>query len=81
MKVKLGQQIEFKKSHYISLAKGGKAKIKVGDKAQVLRKINETTAEILYLTGEAKGLSQNIKLEVDDTLNTDSIVQKILKGL
>jgi hypothetical protein len=81
MKVKLGQQIQFKKEHKIQLAKGGTALVKVGDSARVMRKIDEETAEIVYLTGEAKGLSHKIPLEVDDNLDTDSIVKKIMNEL
>ena len=81
MKAKLGQQIEFKRSHFINLAKGGKSEIKAGDKARVVKKIDENTAEIVYLSGEAKGLSQHVKMEIDDSLDIDSIVNKVLKNL
>lgn len=81
MKVKLGQQIQFKKDHQIQLAKGGTALVKAGDAARVVRKIDESTGEIVYLTGQAKGLSHKIPLEVDDTLDTDSILKKIMSEL
>lgn len=81
MKVKIGQEIKFKKNYSISLAKGGTALVKAGDTARVLKKVDDETAEIVYLTGEAKGYSQQILLEVDDTLDTDAILKKLLKEL
>lgn len=81
MKVKLGQVIKFTKDHTIQLSKGGKALVKSGDTAQVMRKVDEKSGEILYLTGMAKGLSQIIALEVDDSLDIDSIAEKILRQL
>lgn len=81
MKAKIGQEIEFKRAHKISLAKGGKANIKPGDKARVVKKIDSETGEIVYLTGEAKGLSQIITIEVDDTINTDDILKKLMNEL
>jgi phosphoribosyl-ATP pyrophosphohydrolase len=81
MKVKIGQEIKFKQNHSISLAKSGTALVKAGDIARVLRKVDDETAEIIYLTGEAKGYSQRILLEVDDTLDKDAIVKKLLEQL
>ncbi|MDP4178222.1 MAG: hypothetical protein Q8900_07805 [Bacillota bacterium] len=81
MKIKLGQQIIFQKDHKIQVAKGGTIIVKAGDKARVVRKVDEKTAEIVYLSGEAKGLCQNIALEVDDDLDADSIAKKILEEL
>ena len=81
MKVKLGQQIQFKKAHQIQLAEGGTATVKAGDSAMVVRKIDDTLGEIVYMTGAAKGLSHKIPLEVDDTLDTDSILKKIMNEL
>ena len=81
MKVKLGQTIEFKTARTIGLAKGGTVEVLPGDKARVVKKVDEKTAEIVYLTGEAKGLSEKILLEVDDNLDTDSIVKKIMNEL
>ena len=81
MKVKLGQQIQFKNNHEVEIAKGGTALVRSGDTARVVKKIDEETGEIIYLTGEAKGLSNRIPLEVDTTLDTDSIVKKIMDEL
>ena len=81
MKLKLGQQIQFKNTHTISVAKGGTVQVKPGDTATVVKKVDEETAEVVYLTGEAKGLSEKILLEVDDNLDTDSIVRKIMNEL
>lgn len=81
MKAKLGQQIRFTKDYKIQLAKGGTALVKAGDTATVVRKVDKETAEIVYLSGEAKGMSQNIPLEVDDTLDVDSIVEKLRREL
>ena len=81
MAVKLGQQIQFRNSHTIEVAKGGTVLVKPGDTARVVKKIDEKTAEIVYLTGEAKNLSNRIPLEVDDTLDTDAIVKKIMDEL
>lgn len=81
MKVKLGQQIKFQKDHTVQVAKGSSVTVKAGDKARVVKKVDEKTAEIVYLTGEAKGLSQNIMLEVDDSLDVDSIAKKIMDEL
>ncbi|WP_251861083.1 hypothetical protein [Clostridium sp. Marseille-Q2269] len=78
MKYKIGQEIEFTNSFFIELSKGGKAKIVPGDKAMVVRKIDDTTGEIVYTTGNAKGLSQNIQIEVDEVLNNDELAKKIL---
>ena len=81
MKAKLGEQIRFNKPHTIPLAKGGTAKIVPGDIARVMKKVDENTAEIMYLTGEAKGLSQKILLQVDANIDADSIVKKIMSDL
>lgn len=81
MSVKLGQQIKFKKDHTIQVAKGGEVLVKSGDMARVVRKVDEKTAEIVYLTGEAKGLSQNILLEVENSLDVDSIAKKIMDNI
>lgn len=81
MKVKIGQEIKFKKTHSISLAKGGTALVKAGDTARVLKKVDDTTGEIVYLTGEAKGYSQKIMIEVDDSLDNDAIVKRLLQEL
>lgn len=81
MKIKLGQQIQFKNVHTISLAKGGTVQVKPGDTATVVKKIDEKTGEIVYLTGEAKGLNEKIPLDVDDSIDTDSMVRKIMNEL
>ena len=81
MKVKLGQEIQFRTSHKVEISKGGIALVKPGDRARVVKKIDEKTAEIVYLTGEAKDLSNRIPLEVDDTIDTDSMVKKIMYKL
>ncbi|MFD3156411.1 hypothetical protein ACFIJ5_06050 [Haloimpatiens sp. FM7330] len=78
MKLKLGQKIVFKKIHKIKLPNGKYIVVKKGDIAQVIKKVNSTTAEITYLTGEAKNYSENIKAEIDDTFNADLAAQKIL---
>lgn len=81
MKVKIGQVIKFQKDHYIALEKGGKALVKKGDTARVLKKIDETTGEIVYLTGEARDKCQYVKLEVDDNLDADAIAKQILREM
>lgn len=81
MKYKIGQQIEFTAPCKIKLAKGGTAQLVKGDKAMVVRKVDDSTGEIVYITGEAKGLSQVISIEVDDSIDTDVLAEKILKEL
>ncbi|NYC92757.1 hypothetical protein [Clostridium acetobutylicum] len=79
MKVSIGQVIEFKTDHYISLDLGGKVLVKKGDKARVVKKIDDITGEIVYLTGEAAGKCQHLMLEVNDDLDADAIAKKNLK--
>lgn len=79
MKVKLGQDIKFRKDHKIKLASGGTALVKAGDTAKVIKKIDDTTAQIMYLTGAAKGKYQNIQIEVDDSFDADEMAKNILK--
>lgn len=81
MKYKIGQEIVFTKDFMINTESSGKVKVRKGDKARVVRKINETTGEIVYLTGDAKGKSQNIKIEVDDNLDADAIAKRIMEEL
>jgi hypothetical protein len=81
MKAKLGQQIKFTQERRIKLTKGGTALIKSGDIARVVKKIDDNTAEVVYLSGEAKGMSQQIAMEVDDNLDVDSILKKIMNEL
>ncbi|WP_373897332.1 hypothetical protein ACER0A_013690 [Haloimpatiens sp. FM7315] len=81
MKVKIGKVIVFNSDHEIGIKGGGRALVKKGDKAQVLRKVDETTGEILYLSGEAKGKSQYVKIEVDDDIDVDEIARKLMEEL
>ena len=81
MKVKLGQDIKFNTTQTIELEKGGMVQIRPGDIAKVVKKVDEKTAEIIYLTGEAKGLGHRILLEVDDTVDSDAILKKIMEQL
>lgn len=81
MKYKIGQHIEFTAPSKIKLAKGGTAQLVKGDKAMVVRKVDNTTGEIVYITGQAKGLSQIISIEVDDNIDTDALTERILKEL
>lgn len=80
-KVKLGQMIRFQSDHYISLEKGGKILVKKGDTARVIKKVDEKTGEIMYLTGEAKGKYQNLMLQVEDNLDADAIAKQILNDI
>lgn len=80
MKVKLGQIIKFKADFYINLI-DEKVLVKKGDTAKVVRKIDDKTGEILYLTGNAKDRSQCIDMEVDDTIDPDAIAKKILSQI
>ncbi|MBU5593201.1 hypothetical protein KQI89_15740 [Clostridium sp. MSJ-4] len=81
MKAKIGQIITFKTDHKINVKSGGTALVRKGDRAQVLKKIDDTTGEILYLTGEAAGKSQYVRLEVDENIDEDAIAKKILEEL
>ena len=84
MKVRLGQNIKFNCTRIIELEKGGTAQIKPGDIAKVVKKVDEKTGEIVYLTGEAKGLAHRISLEVDDVISaeeTDEILKKVMDEL
>ncbi|OPJ61559.1 hypothetical protein [Clostridium oryzae] len=76
--IKLGQQIRFKQNRKIKTAKGDIIEVKKGDIARVVRKIDEETAEIVYITGAAKGLAQNIAMQVDDNINVEQIAKKIM---
>jgi hypothetical protein len=78
MKAKLGQDIKFKHDHKIKLASGGTVLVKAGDTAKVIKKIDDSNAQIMYLTGAAKGKYQNIQLQVEDALNADEMAKKIL---
>lgn len=81
MKYKIGQEIEFTNSFVVELRKGGAVKVDPGDKAMIVRKIDDNTGEIVYTKGNAKGLSQNIQIEVDEDLNEEELVKKILEGI
>ena len=81
MEVKIGQQIKFTKSHKVPTAKGKTLVVKAGDVARVIKKVDDTTGEIVYLTGEAKGYSHKVPLKVDDSLDADAIAKKILSDI
>jgi uncharacterized protein YlzI (FlbEa/FlbD family) len=81
MKYKIGQKIKFTNSFTIDLANGKKAKIVKGDQAMVVRKVGENSGEIVYTTGEAAGLSQIIDIQVDENVDSDYIVKKIMNEL
>ena len=46
-----------------------------------MRKVDEGTGEILYLTGEAKGKSQIVAIDVDEEIDSDDIAKKIMSML
>lgn len=81
MKYKIGQKIKFTNSFIIDLANGKKAKIVKGDEAMVVRKVDKNSGEIVYTTGEAKGLSQTIDIDVDENVDSDYILKKIMSDL
>ncbi|KAJ51800.1 hypothetical protein BD780_000590 [Clostridium tetanomorphum] len=80
-KYKIGQEIEFTNDFFIETAKGEKLEIKKGDRAMVVKKIDDNTGEIVYINGNAKGLSQNINIQVDDKVDEEEIAKKILESL
>lgn len=81
MKYKIGQKIEFTNNFTVELEKGKKARIIKGDKAMVVRKVDENSGEIVYITGEAAGLSQVIEINVDEKVDADYIAGKIINDL
>lgn len=81
MKYKIGQKIAFTNPFVIDLSNGKKAKIKKGDQAMVMRKVDDTSGEIVYINGEASGFSQIIQIQVDDSVDTDYIAKKIIDEL
>ncbi|MBV7274863.1 hypothetical protein JMF89_10380 [Clostridiaceae bacterium UIB06] len=81
MKYKIGQKIKFTNSFVIELNNGKKAKIVKGDEAMVVRKVDKGSGEIVYTTGEAKGLSQIIDIDVDENIDSDYILKKIMNEL
>ncbi|OFI07423.1 hypothetical protein CLOACE_02510 [Clostridium acetireducens DSM 10703] len=78
---KIGQKIQSQSNCKISLSSNKKVLIKKGDIAQIVRKLDNDTAEIIYLTGEAKGQTQHIKIQVTDSLDVDLIAKKILNEI
>lgn len=80
MKVKIGEIIQFRQDRKIK-SEDGLLLVRRGDKAQVLRKVDEGTGEILYLTGEAKGKSQIVAIDVDEEIDSDDIAKKIMSML
>ncbi len=81
MKYKVGQKIEFTNNSIIETNKGKKVRIAKGDEAMVVRKVDENSGEIVYVTGEASGLSQIIAIEVDGDLDADYLAKKIMNEL
>lgn len=81
MKAKIGQIITFKSDRNISLKDGTTITIKSGDKAQVLKKIDDTTGQILYLTGEASGKTQYLYMEIDGVIDADDIAKRIMQEI
>lgn len=81
MKYKIGQKIEFTNEFTIELEKGKKARIIKGDTAMVVRKVDETSGEIVYITGQASGLSQIISIQVDDNVDADYLAKRIMEEL
>ena len=47
----------------------------------VVRKVDEKSGEIVYITGQASGLSQVISLQVDDSVDADYLAKKIMEEL
>lgn len=80
MKMKIGEIIQFRQDRKIK-SEDGLLLVRRGDKAQVLRKVDEGTGEILYLTGEAKGKSQIVAIDVDEEIDSDDIAKKIMSML
>lgn len=81
MKYKIGQEIQFTEGFLLPLQNGNKVKVLNGDKAIVVKKIDDDSAEILYMTGEASGKSQIINIEVDSDIDADYIAKQIMKEL
>ncbi|AWI06079.1 hypothetical protein [Clostridium drakei] len=80
-KYKIGEKIQFTQNAVIETNKGKKVKIKKGDEAMVIRRVDDECGEIVYVTGEAAGLSQVIAIEVDGELNTNYFAKKIMEEL
>lgn len=81
MKYKIGQKIKFTENFTIEVQNGKKVRVENGDTAMVVRKVDKTSGEILYITGEAAGLSQTISIEVDDNVDTDYLAKRIMDEL
>lgn len=81
MKYKIGQVIQFKKDFVIQTENSGKLTVKSGDQARVVRRVDDNTGEIVYTTGEAKGKSQNIKIQVDNNIDGERIAAQILREI
>lgn len=81
MKYKIGHEIEFTQGFWLPLEGGKKVKVLKGDKAVVVKKIDDDSGEILYMTGEASGKSQIINIEVDDQIDADYLAKQIMEGL
>lgn len=81
MKYNIGSEIEFANNFKVDCKNGKSASVVKGDKAIVSRKVDEHSGEIIYTTGDAKGLAQIINIEVDDNLDADLIAKKILSQL
>lgn len=81
MQYKIGQKIQFTNNFMVEIEKGKKVRIVKGDKAMVVRKVDENSGEIVYITGEASGLSQIIAIKVDEKVDADYIAKKIINDL
>ncbi|WP_125153059.1 hypothetical protein [Clostridium rectalis] len=80
-KYKIGQEIEFTNEFYIKTESRKNIKVTKGDKAIVVKKINDTMGKIIYKTGEAKGISGKINIRVDDNIDAEKIAKKILQEI
>lgn len=81
MKYKIGQEIEITNKFFLNIANGEKVQVNPGDKAMVVKKINENMGEIIYISGNAKGHSQNINIEVDSKIDEEEIASRIMKQI
>lgn len=78
---KIGQKIRFNNDFTIELSNGKTVRVKKGDEATVVKKVDSKSGEVVYNSGEAKGFSQVIPIQIDDTLDADYIAKQILKNL
>ena len=81
MRYKIGQKIQFTNNSIIETNKGKKVTIVKGDEAMVVRRVDENSGEIVYVTGQAKGLSQTIAIEVEGEVDAEYIAKKIMEGM